>query len=90
MRSLAPLPGFHTTNWHGLWGPKGTPKDAIAALNATVVAALADPAVRSRLGNLGLDITLPAEQTPAALAAHQKAEAEKWWPIIRAANIKAE
>jgi tripartite-type tricarboxylate transporter receptor subunit TctC len=86
----AGLPGFHTTNWHGLWGPKGTPKDVIAALNAAVVAALADPAVRSRLGNLGLDITSPPEQTPEALGAHQKAEAEKWWPIIKAANIKAE
>jgi tripartite-type tricarboxylate transporter receptor subunit TctC len=86
----AGLPGFHTTNWHGLWAPKGTAKDAIAALNAAVVAALADPAVRSRLGNLGLDITSRAEQTPEALGAHQKAEAEKWWPIIRAANIKAE
>jgi tripartite-type tricarboxylate transporter receptor subunit TctC len=86
----AGLPGFHTTNWHGLWAPKGTAKDVIAALNAAVVAALADPTVRSRLGNLGLDITSRAEQTPEALGAHQKAEAEKWWPIIKAANIKAE
>ena len=86
----AGLAGFHVTNWHGLWAPKGTPKDAIGALNAAVVAALADPAVRSRLGNLGLDITSRVEQTPEALAAHQKAEAEKWWPIIKAANIKAE
>jgi tripartite-type tricarboxylate transporter receptor subunit TctC len=86
----AGLSGFHVTNWHGLWGAKGTPNDVIATLNAAVVAALADPAVRSRLGNLGLDITSPAEQTPEALGAHQKAEAEKWWPIIKAANIKAE
>jgi tripartite-type tricarboxylate transporter receptor subunit TctC len=86
----AGLPGFHTTNWHGLWAPKGTPPEAIAALNTGVVAALADAAVRSRLGNIGLDITARAEQTPEALSAHQKAEAEKWWPIIRAANIKAE
>jgi len=86
----AGLPGFHATNWHALWAPKGTAKDAIAALNAAVVAALADPAVRSRLGNLGLDITSRAEQTPEALGAHQRAEAEKWWPIIKAANIKAE
>jgi tripartite-type tricarboxylate transporter receptor subunit TctC len=82
----AGLPGFHATNWHALWVPKGTAKDAIAA----VVTALADPAVRSRLGNLGLDITSRAEQTPDALGAHQKAEAEKWWPIIKAANIRAE
>ena len=86
----AGLPGFHVTNWHGLWAPKGTPKDAIGALNAAVMAALADPTVRTRLGNLGLDITSRGEQTPEALAAYQKAEAEKWWPIIKAANIKAE
>ena len=55
----AGLPGFHVMNWHGLWAPKGTAKEAIAALNAAVVAALAEPVVRSRLGNLGLDITSP-------------------------------
>jgi tripartite-type tricarboxylate transporter receptor subunit TctC len=86
----AGLPGFHAMNWQGLWAPKGTAKDAIATLNAAVVAALADATVRSRLGNLGLDITPRTEQTPEALGAHQKAEADKWWPIIKAANIKAE
>jgi tripartite-type tricarboxylate transporter receptor subunit TctC len=86
----AGLPGFHTTNWQALWAPKGTARDVIATLNAAVVAALAEPAVRSRLGNLGLDIVPRAEQTPEALGGHQKAEAEKWWPIIRAAQIKAE
>lgn len=86
----AGLPGFETTNWQALWAPKGTPKEAIAKLNAAVVAALADPAVRSRLDNLGFDATSRAEQTPEALGAHQKAEAEKWWPIIKAAGIKAE
>jgi tripartite-type tricarboxylate transporter receptor subunit TctC len=86
----AGLSGFQATNWHGLWAPKGTAKDPIAALNAAVVATLADATVRSRLCNLGLDITSRAEQTPEALGAHQKAEADKWWPIIKAANIKTE
>jgi tripartite-type tricarboxylate transporter receptor subunit TctC len=70
--------------------PKGTPKEAIAKLNAAVVDALADPAVRRRLADVGLDIPPREQQTPEALAAHQKAEIDKWWPIIKAANIKAE
>jgi tripartite-type tricarboxylate transporter receptor subunit TctC len=86
----AGLPGFEATNWQALWAPKATPKEVIARLNAAVVEALGDAAVRARLGNLGFAVTSRAEQTPEALGAHQKAEAEKWWPIIRAAGIKAE
>jgi len=87
----AGLPGFEATNWQALWAPKGTPKEAIAALNAGVVTALADPAVRSRLRNLGFEATASgADQTPEALGAYQKAEADKWWPILKAAGIKAE
>jgi tripartite-type tricarboxylate transporter receptor subunit TctC len=87
----AGLPGFEATNWQALWAPKGTPKEAIAALNTAVVAALADPMVRTRLGNLGFEATSSrADQTPEALGAYQKAEADKWWPIIKAAGIKAE
>jgi tripartite-type tricarboxylate transporter receptor subunit TctC len=76
--------------WHGLWVPKGTPDNVRARLNDAVVAALADPAVRKRLTDLGQVIATRDEQTPAALAAHHKAEIEKWWPIIKAANIKVE
>jgi tripartite-type tricarboxylate transporter receptor subunit TctC len=86
----AGLPGFHMTVWNGLWMPKGTPKDIIARLNAAVVEAMADPAVAKRLTDLGLDIPPRAQQTPEALGALQKAEAAKWWPIIKAANIKGE
>ena len=86
----AGLPGFQTTNWQALWAPKGTPNEAIARLNAAVVEALADSGVRSRLANLGFDVTSRAEQTPEALGAYQKAEADKWLPIIKAAGIKAE
>ncbi len=86
----AGLPGFQTTNWQALWAPKGTPSEVIARLNAAVVEALGSPTVRSRLGEIGFDITARAEQTPAALGAYQKAQAEKWWPIIKAAGIKAE
>jgi tripartite-type tricarboxylate transporter receptor subunit TctC len=86
----AGLPGFYFSSWTALWAPKGTPKDAIASLNAAVVSALADPTVRKRLADLGQDIPPREEQTPQALGALQKAEIEKWWPIIKAAGIKAE
>jgi tripartite-type tricarboxylate transporter receptor subunit TctC len=86
----AGLPGFHVLSWHALWAPKGTPKEAIARLNAAVVAALADPAVRQRLADVGQDIFPREQQTPEATRAYHAAEIEKWWPIIREANIKAE
>jgi tripartite-type tricarboxylate transporter receptor subunit TctC len=86
----AGLPGFYFSRWHALWLPKGTPKDVVGKLGGAVVAALADPAVRSRLEGLGQEIYAREQQTPAALQAHHKAEIDKWWPIIKAANIKAE
>jgi tripartite-type tricarboxylate transporter receptor subunit TctC len=86
----AGLPGFYVTFWAGLWAPKGTPKDVIAKLNSAAVTALADPAVRARFTDLGLEIYSRDQQTPEALAAYQKAEIEKWWPIIKAAGIKVE
>jgi tripartite-type tricarboxylate transporter receptor subunit TctC len=86
----AGLPGFHLSFWQALFAPKGTPKDMIAKINSAAGAALADPAVRARLAELGQVIPLPAEQTPDALGAMRKAEADKWWPIIKAAGIKPE
>jgi tripartite-type tricarboxylate transporter receptor subunit TctC len=86
----AGLPGFYFSSWVGLWSPKGTPKNVIMKLNAATVDALADPAVRSRLTDLGTEIFPREQQTPDALRAFHKAEIEKWWPIIKAANIKAE
>jgi tripartite-type tricarboxylate transporter receptor subunit TctC len=86
----AGLPGFYVQSWHAIWVPKGTPKDIVAKLNAAAVAAMADPAVRARLARVGQDIFPSEQQTPEALGAYQKAEIEKWWPIIKAANIKAE
>jgi tripartite-type tricarboxylate transporter receptor subunit TctC len=86
----AGLPGFYVIGWSGLWAPKGTPKDVIAKLNSAVVSALADPAVRTRLSDLGMEIFPRDQQTPEAFAAFQKAEIDKWWPIIKAAGIKAE
>jgi tripartite-type tricarboxylate transporter receptor subunit TctC len=86
----AGLPGFYFSFWHAIWAPKGTPKDIVTKLNAAAVAALADPDIRKRLVDLGQEIYPPGQQTPEALLAFHKAEAEKWWPIIRAAGIKAE
>jgi len=86
----AGAPGSYMTFWHGLWAPKGTPTDVIAKLDAAAIVALADPATRARLAQTGQEIVPREQQTPQALAAHQKAEIEKWWPIIRAAGIKAE
>jgi tripartite-type tricarboxylate transporter receptor subunit TctC len=86
----AGLPGLHISGWFALFAPKGTPRPVIDRLNAAVVAALADPAIRARLADLGQEIPPREQQTPEALAAFHKAEVEKWWPIIKAANIKGE
>jgi tripartite-type tricarboxylate transporter receptor subunit TctC len=86
----AGLPGFHMTLWSGLWVPKGTPKEIVAKLNAAAVEALSDPAVRKQLENLGLQMTPLDQLSPEALGAWQKAEIAKWWPMIKAANVKVE
>ena len=83
----AGLPGFDISQWHGLWLPKGTPKNITIKLNAAVIEALADPMVRARLADLAQEAFPRAQQTPEALGAFQKAEIEKWWPIAKAANI---
>ena len=84
------LPGLHTAVWHGIWLPKSTPRDIIMKLNAAIVECLADSAVRQRFGDLGQEIPARDQQTPEALGAYQKAEIEKWWPLIKAAGLKAE
>jgi len=86
----AGLPKLHVSIWFGLWAPRGTPKDIISKLNTAVKEALADPAIRQKLEALGQVIPPADQQSPEALAAHQKAEIEKWWPIVKAANIKIE
>ena len=83
-------PGMYISFWHGLWVQKGTPKHVIAKLNNAVVETLADQTVRQRLTDLGQIIATADQQTPSALAAYHRAEIEKWWPIIKAANIKVE
>jgi tripartite-type tricarboxylate transporter receptor subunit TctC len=86
----AGVPNFFASLWYGLWVPKDTPKDIIAKLNATMVQVLADPSVQRRFDELGIQITPLAQQSPEALRGFQKAEAERWWPIIKASNLKAE
>jgi len=86
----AGLPGFFASLWYGLWVPKGTPKEIIAKLNATMSQILADPQVKQRFDELGIQITPINQQSPEALRDFQKAEVERWWPIIKASNIKAE
>jgi len=86
----AGLPGFYISVWHGLWVPHGTPKEIVAKLTAAAQDALADPAVQNRLAELGQEIPPREMQTPEGLGAFQKAEIEKWWPIVKAAGIKAE
>jgi tripartite-type tricarboxylate transporter receptor subunit TctC len=86
----AGLPGLYALNWQATFLPKATPRDIVAKLNAAVAAALADATVQRRLADLGQDIFPRDQQTPEALAAFQSAEIEKWWPIVKAANIKAE
>src|SRR5215469_4825768 len=86
----AGLPGFDFSNWAGLWAPKATPKNIIAKLNTAVMDALSAPTARARLADLSQEIFPPDQRTPEALRTLQKAEIEKWWPIIKAAGIKAE
>jgi tripartite-type tricarboxylate transporter receptor subunit TctC len=86
----AGLPGFHMTLWSGLWVPKGTPKEITAKLNAAAVETLNDPAVVKQLENLGLRMPPKDQLTPEALGAWQKAEIAKWWPMIKAANVKVD
>jgi tripartite-type tricarboxylate transporter receptor subunit TctC len=86
----AGLPGFFASLWYGLWVPKRTLKDIIAKLNATMVQVLAGPAARERFADLGIQIAPLVQQSPEALRELQKAEMQRWWPIIKASNIKAE
>jgi tripartite-type tricarboxylate transporter receptor subunit TctC len=86
----AGLADLQISVWGGVFAPKGTPRTVIAKLNAALVDALADPAVRQKFSDLGQEIFPRERQTPEALGALQKAEIEKWWPIIKAANLKAE
>jgi tripartite-type tricarboxylate transporter receptor subunit TctC len=86
----AGLPGFYAALWQGIWAPKGTPAEVIARLNAAIGEALADPKVAQRLREIGQEPFPPDQRSVAAMAAYQQAEADKWWPIIKAANLKGD
>lgn len=84
------VPGIHVSTWHGFWAPKGTPAAIVDKINAAAHAAMADPVVRKRIADLGMDLPPDAQKTPAGFTAFYKAEAEKWYPIVKAAGVKAE
>ena len=84
------VPGLYMSGWFGFFGPKGMPADAVARLNGAMKEILADPAIKAKFTELGLDVATPEQQTPQGLAAFHKAEVDKWWPIIQAAGVKAE
>jgi tripartite-type tricarboxylate transporter receptor subunit TctC len=84
------VPGLYMSGWFGFFGPKGMPADAVAKLNGAMKEILADPAIKAKFTELGLDVATPEQQTPQGLAAFHKAEVDKWWPIIQAAGVKAE
>jgi tripartite-type tricarboxylate transporter receptor subunit TctC len=86
----AGLANLYINIWYGLWAPKGTPREIVQKLSAAAMAAMADPTVQVRFADLSLDVPSPDQQTPQALGALQRAEIDKWWPIIKAAGIKAE
>lgn len=86
----AGLPHFYVSVWHGLWAPKGTPAEVVSKLNAAVVKALADPSLQKQFAALGQDEPKDNQLTPAALGALQKAEIDKWWPLLKQARIKSE
>jgi tripartite-type tricarboxylate transporter receptor subunit TctC len=86
----ASVPGLYISGWFGLFAPRATPSNIITKLNSAMVQALADPTVQKRFTELGLDIPAREQQTPDALAAFQKVEIEKWWPIIKAAGIRGD
>src|SRR3954468_19593218 len=82
--------GLYMSGWFGFWAPKGTPKDVVAKLNGAMMQVLADPTTKAKFAELGLDVASKEQQSPEGAAAFQKAEIEKWWPIIKSANIKGE
>ena len=86
----AGLTGFHFLNWHAVWAPRGTPADVIARLNAAVRKTLADQQTLKRLADIGQQIPPPEQQSAEALAGYQNDEIAKWWPVIKAADIRAE
>jgi tripartite-type tricarboxylate transporter receptor subunit TctC len=86
----AGVPGIYFSTWQGLWAPKGTPADIVAKLNAAVQTAMSDSATQTRIAQLGMELPPSDERTPQAFAAFHKAEVEKWYPIVRAAGVKAQ
>lgn len=84
------VPGLYMSGWFGFFGPKGMPADVIAKLNGAMVQALADPAMKARFAQLGLDVASREQQSPEGLAAFHKTEIDRWWPIIKSAGLTAE
>ena len=84
------LKGFEVMVWHGIYAPKGTPKEATERFNAALRVALKDPTVMARMADLGAEIVPDAKLTPEGLRSWLKQETERWGPVIKSAGVYAD
>jgi tripartite-type tricarboxylate transporter receptor subunit TctC len=84
------LKGFEVKVWHGMYAPKGTPAPVLTQINTAMRAAMAEPSIVQRLGELSSEIPSADKMTAKGLEDHLKAEINKWGPVIRKAGVTAD